>query len=85
MREVVSAYERSHPDKKIHLSFTPLEEAEKTASDVGADFIGSFLSYLLVSWQRGATVDEGKGEAVLSGKDWPEWKPQTVEEYVSAL
>ncbi|GAA5957558.1 hypothetical protein JCM21900_001636 [Sporobolomyces salmonicolor] len=82
----VALYESLHADTKLDVQHEPLEDAEKIAKDLeGAGFVPSFLKYLLVSWEKGATVDQGKGVGVLSGKDWPEWKPQTVEDILKTL
>ncbi|GAA5893289.1 hypothetical protein JCM5296_001661 [Sporobolomyces johnsonii] len=82
----LALYESLHPGVKLDVQHEPLEEAEKVAKDVdGAGFVPSFVKYLLVSWEKGATVDQGEGARVLSGKDWPEWRPQTVEDVLKTL
>jgi hypothetical protein len=40
---------------------------------------------LLTTWERGARVDQGLGEEVLSGKEWSEWKPLKLEEHFKSL
>ncbi|GAA5866358.1 hypothetical protein JCM8547_000751 [Rhodosporidiobolus lusitaniae] len=67
---------------QLEYEHQPLEEAEKASSNVDwTNVLPSLVAYLLAVWEKGATVDEGKGEEVLSGKDWAEWKPLKLEEF----
>ncbi|GAA6035822.1 hypothetical protein JCM8097_005723 [Rhodosporidiobolus ruineniae] len=78
-------YQRLHPDSKLSYTHTSLEQADEAAKNVEGDFMGSLIAYLRASWERGATVDEGEGEKVLSNAEWPEWKPLKLEEYFRSL
>lgn len=82
-REGVALYAsvNSLDPSSFEYSTVSLDEADKIAKDVQADFGRSLVSWLLASWERGARVDQGKGEGVLSGNDWEEWRPVKLEEH----
>ncbi|BGP24101.1 hypothetical protein JCM10295v2_003003 [Rhodotorula toruloides] len=65
--EVVDIYCRLQPD----------QNAEKIANDVQGDFIKSFIEFLLLSWEKGATFDDSHK---LDNGRWPEWNPKSVED-----
>ncbi|GAA5940460.1 hypothetical protein JCM10213_007539 [Rhodosporidiobolus nylandii] len=80
-REAVALYEATHSGK-VEVTHTAVADGEKVAKDIEGDFVRSIITYLLLSWEKGATVDDGEG---LSNPSWPEWQPKTVEEVLKEL
>ncbi|GAA6007551.1 hypothetical protein JCM10207_006383 [Rhodosporidiobolus poonsookiae] len=80
--DVVAAWERHHPGKKVSVSHVPLPEADAAAANVQGDFFTSLVMYLRAAWERGATVDQGKGRDAIAR--WDGWAPLTVEEHFRA-
>ncbi|BGP31462.1 hypothetical protein JCM10296v2_003226 [Rhodotorula toruloides] len=74
--QVVNIYRRLYPKQDVRVMYVPVEDAEKIAKDVQSDFIQSFIEFLLLSWEKGATVDDGHE---LDNARWPEWNPKSVE------
>ncbi|GAA6035824.1 hypothetical protein JCM8097_005725 [Rhodosporidiobolus ruineniae] len=81
-KDAAELYARLHPGTKLSYSYVSLDEADKIAKDVKADFGKSLVTYLLTTWERGATTDEGEE---LSNGEWPEWKPLKLEEHFRSL
>ncbi|GAA5918090.1 hypothetical protein JCM6882_004988 [Rhodosporidiobolus microsporus] len=79
-RQAAETYARVH-GVEMEYEFTRVEDAERVAKDVEVDVARSMSRYMLLKWERGAPVDEGKGEGALDNKRWPEWKPISLEEF----
>ncbi|KAM0756339.1 NAD(P)-binding protein [Meredithblackwellia eburnea MCA 4105] len=78
--EIVSIYEGLNPGSKVEVTRTPVEAAAKVA-ETDKGFAG-LLSYLLLSWENGASP---YADGPLDNKLYADWKPVSIKDLLASL